>query len=92
MPLIKRNKYSKSTKVNGNYVAVPLTSELSTWQISSDLIQLTKGKEKVLWHKMGLFEGSFVLAVAREMGIPFVENWTYHNQTPGSRLLVLLGL
>tara|TARA_E500000331_G_scaffold140483_1_gene137327 strand:- start:43 stop:150 length:108 start_codon:yes stop_codon:yes gene_type:complete len=30
---------------------------------------LTKGKEKVLWQKMGLFEESFVHAVAREKGI-----------------------
>jgi len=65
----KLNKYSNSSKVNGNYVAVPLTSELTTSQISSDLDQLTKGKEKVLWYKMGLFEESFVHAVAREKGI-----------------------
>ena len=74
MPRIKQNKYSKSSKVNGNYVAVPLTSELTTSQISSDLDQLTKGKEKVLWHTIGLFEKSFVQAVAREMGIRFVED------------------
>ena len=70
----KPNKYSNSSKVNGNYVAVPLTSELSTTQISSDLDQLTKGKEKVLWHTIGLFEKSFVQAIAREMGIRFVED------------------
>ncbi len=70
----KLNKYSNSSKVNGNYVAVPLTSELTTSQISSDLDQLTKGKEKVLWHTIGLFEKSFVQAVAREMGIRFVED------------------
>ena len=92
MPLIKRNKYSKSTKVNGNYAAVPMTSELSTWQISSDLIQLTKGKEKVLWQKMGLFEEIFVDAIARKKGIRPDKNWTFHNQPPGSQLLVLLGL
>ena len=74
MPRIKQNKYSKSSKVNGNYVAVPLTSELTTSQISSDLDQLTKGKEKVLWHTIGLFEKSFVQAVAKEMGIRFVED------------------
>ena len=70
----KPNKYSNSSKVNGNYVSVPLTSELSTTQISSDLDQLTKGKEKVLWHTIGLFEKSFVQAVAREKGIRFVED------------------
>ena len=70
----KPNKYSNSSKVNGNYVAVPLTSELSTTQISSDLDQLIKGKEKVLWHTIGLFEKSFVQAVAREKGIRFVED------------------
>ena len=74
MPRNKQNKYSNSSKVNGNYVSVPLTSELSTSQISSDLDQLTKGKEKVLWHKIGLFQESCVQAVAKEMGIRFVED------------------
>ena len=74
MTRFNKNKYAKNSKINGNYVAVPLTSELTTSQISSDLDQLTKGKEKVLWHTIGLFEKSFVQAVAREKGIRFVED------------------
>ena len=74
MPRNKQNKYSNSSKVNGNYVSVPLTSKLSTSQISSDLGRLTKGKENVIWHKMGSLKESYVQAVAREMGIRFVED------------------
>ena len=70
----KPNKYSNCSKVNGNYVSVPLTSELSTTQISSDLGRLIKGKKNVIWHKIGLFEKSCVQAVAKEMGILFVED------------------
>ena len=74
MPRNKQNKYSNSSKVNGNYVSVPLSSELSTTQISTDLGRLIKGKKNVIWHRMGLFEESCVQAVAREMGILFVED------------------
>ena len=69
MPRLKQNKYLKSEKVNGKFFAVPLTAKWSTSEINSYLDQLTKGKEKVLWQKMGLFEESFVHAVAREKGI-----------------------
>ena len=74
MPRNKQNKYSNSSKVNGNNVSVPLTSELSTSQISSDLAQLTKGRKNVTWHRIGLLEESCVQAVAKEMGIRFVED------------------
>ena len=74
MTRFKPNKYLKSEKVNGNYVAVPLTSKWSTSENRSGLDQLTKGKEKVLWHKEGIFKESSIQAIAREMGIRFVED------------------
>ena len=74
MPRLKQNKYLKSEKVNGKFVAVPLTSKWSTSDISSDLDKLTKGKEKVLWHKEGFFKERSIQAIAREMGMRFVED------------------
>ena len=74
MPRLKQNKYLKSEKVNGKFFAVPLTAKWSTSDISSDLDKLTKGKEKVLWHKQGFFKERSIQAIAREMGIRFVED------------------
>tara|TARA_B100000475_G_C14715956_1_gene195369 strand:+ start:252 stop:497 length:246 start_codon:yes stop_codon:yes gene_type:complete len=74
MPRLKQNKYLKSEKVNGKFFAVPLTAKWSTSEINSYLDQLTKGKEKVLWHKQGFFKERSIQAIAREMGIRFVED------------------
>ena len=70
MTRFKQNKLSKSSKVNGNYVAVPLKSDLTPSQVNSDLDRLTKGKEALVWEKIGLLEDRFVQAVCKEKGIP----------------------
>ena len=46
MTRFKQNKFYKSSKINGNYVAVPLNSDKTTSQIDQGLDQLTKGKEE----------------------------------------------
>ena len=70
MTRFKQNKFYKSSKTNGNYVAVPLNSDKTTSQIDQGLDQLTKGKEALRWERIGLLEDSFVQAVAKEKGIP----------------------
>ena len=70
MTRFKQNKFSKSSKVHGNYVAVPFGSDLTPAQIHSDLDRLTKGKEALVWEKIGLLEDRCVQAVCKEKGIP----------------------
>ena len=65
MTRFKQNKFYKSSKINGNYVAVPLSSDKTTSQIDQGLDQLTKGKEALRWERIGLLEDSFVQAVAK---------------------------
>ena len=74
MTRFNSNKYSNSSKVNGNYVAVPLKSDLTPPLISSALDKLIKGKERVVWHKEGVFKERSIQAIAREKGIRFVED------------------
>ena len=66
----KKNKFYKSSKINGNYVAVPLSSDKTISQIDQGLDQLTKGKEALRLERIGLLEDSFVQAVEKEKGIP----------------------
>ena len=70
MTRFKQNKFYKSSKINGNYVAVPLSSDITTSQIDQGLDQLMKGKEALRWERIGLLEDRFVQAVAKEKGIP----------------------
>ena len=70
MTRFKQNKFYKSSKINGNYVAVPLSSDKTTSQIDQGLDQLTKGNEALRWERIGLLEDRFVQAVAKEKGIP----------------------
>ena len=73
MTRFKQNKFYKSSKINGNYVAVPLSSDKTTSQIDQGLDQLTKGKEALRWERIGLLEDRFVQAVAKEKGIPLAQ-------------------
>ena len=73
MTRFKQNKFYKSSKINGNYVAVPLSSDKTTSQIDQGLDQLTKGKEALRWEMIGLLEDRFVQAVAKENGIPLAQ-------------------
>tara|TARA_Y100001968_G_C19212528_1_gene645493 strand:- start:344 stop:565 length:222 start_codon:yes stop_codon:yes gene_type:complete len=66
----KKNKFYNSSKINGNYVAVPLNSAKTTSQIDQALDQLTKGKEVLRWERIVLLEDRFVQAVTKEKGIP----------------------
>ena len=66
----KQNKCSKSTKINGNYVSVPLYSKKTSYQINQGPDKLAKGKEALRWEKIGLLEDLFVQAVSKEKGIP----------------------
>ena len=70
MTRFKQNKFYKSSKINSNYVAVPLSSDKTISQIDQGLDQLTKGKEALRWERIGLLEDRFVQAVAKEKGIP----------------------
>ena len=69
MTRFNKNKYAKSSKINGNYVAVPLNSDKTISQIDQGLDQLTKGKDDIRWERIGLFEDPFIQAVAKEKGI-----------------------
>jgi len=69
MTRFKQNKFYNSSKINGNYVALPLRSITTTSQIDQGLDQLTKGKEALRWEMIRLLEDSFVQAVAKEKGI-----------------------
>ena len=60
MTRFKQNKFYKSSKINGNYVAVPLSSDKTTSQIDQGLDQLTKGKEALRWERIGLLEDCWV--------------------------------
>ena len=70
MTRLNQNKFYKSSKINGNYVVLPLNSDKTTFQIDQSLDQLSKGKEALRWEKIGLLEDRFVQAVAKEKGIP----------------------
>ena len=70
MTRFNKNKYAKSSKINGNYVAVPLNSDKTISQIDQGLDQLTKGKDDIRWERTGLLEDPFIQAVAKEKGIP----------------------
>ena len=70
MTRFKQNKFYKSSRINGNYVVVPLSPDIKTSQINQGLEQLTKGKEALRWEKIGLLEDRFVQAVSKEKGIP----------------------
>ena len=69
MTRFNKNKYAKSSKINGNYVAVPLNSDKTISQIDQGLDQLTKGKDDIRWERTGLLEVSFIQAIAKEKGI-----------------------
>ena len=69
MTRFKQNKFYKSSKINGNYVAVPLSSDKTTSQIDQGLDQLTKGKEALRWERIGLLEDRFVQSVVKEKGM-----------------------
>ena len=70
MTRFNKNKYAKNSKINGNYVAVPLNSDKTISQIDQGLDQLTKGKDDICWERTGLLEDPFIQAVAKEKGIP----------------------
>ena len=70
MTRFKKNNFYNSSKINGNYVAVPLNSDEITSQVDQDLDQLTKGKEALRWERIGLLEDPFVQEVTKEKGIP----------------------
>ena len=70
MTRFNKNKYAKNSKINGNYVAVPLNSDKTISQIDQGLDQLTKGKDDIRWERTGLLEDTFIQAVAKEKGIP----------------------
>ena len=69
MTRFKQHKFYKSSKINCNYVAVPLSSDKTTSQIDQGLDQLTKGKEALRWERIGLLEDRFVQAVEKEKRI-----------------------
>ena len=69
MRRFNKNKYAKSSKINGNYVAVPLNSDKTISQIDQGLDQLTKEKDDIRWERTGLLEDPFIQAVAKEKGI-----------------------
>ena len=69
MTRFNKNKYAKNSKINGNYVAVPLNSDKTISQIDQGLDQLTKGKDDIRWERIGLLEDPFIQAVAKEKGI-----------------------
>tara|TARA_Y100001968_G_C18686090_1_gene404708 strand:+ start:214 stop:432 length:219 start_codon:yes stop_codon:yes gene_type:complete len=69
MRRFNKNKYAKSSKINGNYVSVPLSSDKTISQIDQGLDQLTKGKDDIRWERSGLLEVSFIQAIAKEKGI-----------------------
>ena len=70
MTRFKQNKFYNSPKINGNYFAMPLSSDKTTSQIDQALDQRMKAKEALRWERIGLLEDSFVQAVAKEKGIP----------------------
>ena len=70
MTRFKQSKFYKSSRINGNYVVVPLRSDITTSQIDQGLEQLTKGKEALRREKICLLEDRFVQAVSKEKGIP----------------------
>ena len=73
MTRFKRNKFSNSSKINGNFVATPLSCDVTTSQVSSGLDRLIKSK-KVRYEKDGLFKHQFIRAVAKEKGILFIDD------------------
>ena len=64
-----QDKCYKSSKVNGKYFSVPLSSDKTTSQIDQGLDQLTKGKEALRWERICLLEDHFVQAVAKDKKI-----------------------
>ena len=66
-------KFSNSSKINGNFVATPLSCDVTTSQVSSGLDRLIKSK-KVRYEKDGLFKHQFIRAVAKEKGILFIDD------------------
>ena len=71
MSRFKQNNFYKRSIINANYFVEPLSSDKTTSRINQGLDQLTKGKEALRWEMIGLLEGSFVQAVAKEKGITF---------------------
>ena len=65
MTRFKPNKFSNSSKINGNYVDLPNFSAKSKFQVDLGLDQLPKAKEALRWERIGLLEDIYVQAVAK---------------------------